>query len=203
MAVAVGTNNSGVNTTYAHGRAWGQMMARLNNYISNYRDRLAVVGASDIEMAYNTPARSRAWVDGYASISPVSYYNYGDAAGCPTTGTGPCSNGWTQEDVWYVSWGNIANSLPVPQIYRTDGVQARQWAALAVYGSTVHGTERFIPAALTQWQACRDPNRTCPALLRNTPLQGWQQTMDSLHAVSPDPTAVQSILYSSDITWQN
>mgnify|MGYP001558791066 CR=1 FL=1 len=206
IAVAVGTSNDGGDTTYAHGRAWGQMIARLNDYISSppsYRSRLAVVGASDIEVSFNTPANSRAWADGYASSAPVGYYNYGDAQGCPTTGTGPCSNGWTQEDIWYLSWGGPANPLPVPQIYRTDGIQARQWVSLAAYGYTAHGTERFIPAALTQWQACRDPGRKCAASIRNTPIRAWQQLMDRLHDIVSDPTTVQNILYSSDITWQN
>lgn len=206
MAVAVGTSNDGSNTTFEHGRAWGQMIARLNAYIStppSYADRLAVIGASDIEIGYNTPANSRAWVDGYASTSPVNYFNYGDAAGCPATGTGPCDQGWTQEDVWYVSWGNSASPLPVPQIYRTDGAQAWQWTALAVYGNTVHGTEKFIPAALTQWQACRDPGKKCDASLKNTPVQAWYQLMNGLHGAASDPTTVQNVLYSSDITWQN
>ena len=202
MTVAVGTNNFGINTTFAHGQAWGRMVARLNNYISrptaDLRNRLAVVGASDIEMDYSPPFRSRRWVDGYASTSPVMYYNYGDAAGCPR-----CNNGWTLEDVWYVSWGNPVRPLPVPQIYNTGGAQARHWQAVATYGRATHGTEAFIPAALTQWQACRDPNRYCDPTIRNTPVQAWYQLMNMLHVVVGDPTRVQNILYSSDITWQN
>ncbi len=210
MTVAVGTTSFGSQVTSAHGVAWGQMLARLNAFVSGppyLGDRLSVAGAIDIELdvrrGWATPANARAWVDGYASTSPVSYYNYGDAQGCPTAGIGPCSNGWAQEDVWYVSWGNPANPLPVPQIYRTDSSQAQQWSALAAYGNAVHGTEVFIPAALTQWQACRDPGRNCPGRLRNTPVQAWYQLMDALYAVIPDPNAVQNILYSSDITWQN
>jgi len=201
MTVAVGTNNFGSRTNFVTGQEWGRMVTRLNNYVVNNRDRLAVVGASDIEMNYNPPARSRAWVDGYASTSPVMYYNYGDAAGCPPVGT--CNNGWTEEDIWYVSWGNAARPFPVPQIYLTNGAQARQWQALAAYGRTTHGTEVFIPAALTQWQACRDPNRTCRPSERNTPVQAWYQMMNVLHGVVGDPIRVQNILYSSDITWQN
>jgi probable HAF family extracellular repeat protein len=206
MVVAVGTSNDGNDTTYAHGRAWGEMVARLNNYITfppSYQNRLTVVGASDIEIGFNTPANSRAWVDGYASSSPVNYYNYGDAQECPTSGAGPCGNGWTQEDVWYVSWGSPANPLPVPEIYRTDGAQARQWTALAAYGRSVHGVDPFIPAALTQWQACRDPGRRCNASIRNTPAGAWYQLMNGLYGIAPDPTTAQNILYSSDITWQN
>lgn len=207
MTVAVGTNNYGtVNTNFAHGQAWGQMLARLNSYISgppSLRDRLAVVGAIDIEIGWNTPTNSRAWVDGYASASPVNYYNYGDAQGCPTAGTGSCDFGWTQEDVWYVSWGNAAHPQPVPEIYFNappgPPTHAQRWATLA----TLHSTSpMLIPGVLTEWQACQDPNRTC-ASGYNTPLQAWQQMMDALYAVTTDPNTVQKVLYSSDITWQN
>jgi hypothetical protein len=188
--------------------AWGQMLARLNAFISGppyLGDRLAVVGAIDIELdvprGWATPLNARAWVDGYASMSGGSYYNYGDAQGCPTTGTGPCANGWTQGDVWYVSWGNAANPLPVPEIYYgPTTTQARQWANLA----TLYGTAMFIPGALTQWQACRDPGRSCPTDPNtNTPVQAWKKLMDALYTVIPDPNTVQNVLYSSDITWQN
>ncbi len=208
MTVAVGTTSHGSQVTSEHGAAWGEMMTRLNNYISNYRDRLAVVGAIDIELdvpdGWATPLNARAWVDGYASTSLVSYYNYGDAQGCPTTGTGPCDNGWTQQDVWYVSWGSPANPLPVPEIYYNappgPPTHAQRWATLATLYSA---NPMFIPGVLTEWQACRDPNQSC-APGYNAPVQAWQQMMDALHAVTPDPTAVlQSILYSSDITWQN
>lgn len=210
MTVAVGTTSHGSQVTSEHGAAWGEMMTRLNNYISNYRDRLAVVGAIDIEpggvpnTGWSSPTVTRAWVDGYSSTSPVRYYNYGSADGCQTTGTSPCNNGWTPEDLWYVSWGSPANPLPVPEIYYNapplQPVNALQWINLA----TLHGGAPMnVPGVLSEWQACNDdPDQTCSAGY-NTPLQAWQQMMDALHTVSPDPTAVQSILYSSDITWQN
>lgn len=209
MTVAVGTTSHGPQVTWSHGAAWGQMLARLDDYISNHsfslRDRLAVVGAIDIELdvpaGWATPLNARAWVDGYASTSPVSYYNYGDAQGCPTMGTGPCVNGWTQEDIWYVSWGNAANPLPVPEIYFNlppgPPTNARQWANLA----TLYGAPMFIPGVLTTWGACNDVGGCTPPT--NSPPQAWQQMMDALYTVISDPNTVQNVLYSSDITWQN
>ncbi len=208
LTVAVGTNNFGSKVSPEHGQAWGQMMVRLNAYISNpgadLRDRLAVVGASDIEVGWNPPGLSRAWVDAYASTSQgIRYYNYGDAQGCPTTGTGPCDLGWTQEDIWYVSWGSAANPLPVPEIYFNappgPPSNARQWVTLAALHG---GAPMFIPGVLTQWQACQDPGRKCDRGY-NTPIQAWRQTMDALYAVTPDPNTGQNVLFSSDITWQN
>jgi hypothetical protein len=92
--------------------------------------------------------------------------------------------------------------LPVPEIYFNvppgQPTNARQWANLA----TLHGSPMFIPAVLSQWAACNDVVGGCtPAT--NTPVQAWQQMMDTLYAVIPDPNTVQNVLYSSDITWQN
>jgi probable HAF family extracellular repeat protein len=113
VTVAVGTSNSGSRTqvTAEHGLAWGEMIARLNDYIStsNYTDRLSVAGASDIELEFSPPDTARAWVDGYRSASPtIGFFNYGDAAGCPPRAgcTGGWTPDWTQEDIFYVSWGN-------------------------------------------------------------------------------------------------
>jgi len=190
------------------------MVVDLNSYISSkaYADRLSVVGAIDIELGdprnnqttqWSSPVAARAWVDGYASTSRVSYINFGSANGCPPSGT-QCNNGWTQEDIWYVSWGNPANPLPVPEIYYNappkQPSNALQWAALAALHG---GTPMYIPGALTEWQACQDPGKSC-APGYDTPLQAWQQLMDTLYNASPIlAPAMQSILYSSDITWQN
>ncbi|MHB8455881.1 MAG: hypothetical protein ACYDDO_14575 [Acidiferrobacterales bacterium] len=208
LTVGIGTNNYGTGTTYAHGQAWGQMMTQLDAYVAGiptFSNHVSVVGASDIELAWNSPTVSRAWVDGYSSTSSVSYYNYGDAQGCPPAGTS-CTNGWTQQDVWYVSWGNPANPLPVPEIYFNappkSSSNALQWATLA----TLNGTPQLIAGALTEWQACRDPGHKCKKKTlkaANTPLQAFQETMNALYGVISNPNNVQNVLYSSDITYQN
>ncbi|MHB8456055.1 MAG: hypothetical protein ACYDDO_15520 [Acidiferrobacterales bacterium] len=115
-------------------------------------------------------------------------------------------NGWTQQDVWYVSWGNPANPLPVPEIYfnapRKSPTNALQWATLA----TLNGTPQWIEGALTEWQACRDPGHMCKKKtlkVANTPLQAFQEMMNALYGAITDPNTVQKVLYSSDVTWQN
>ena len=40
-------------------------------------------------------------------------------------------DGWTVADVYHVSTGAGAGFHAVPQVYRTDGVMARQWAAIS------------------------------------------------------------------------
>src|SRR5258708_4092918 len=207
LTVAVGTTNHGTKVSNGHGRAWGEMMTRLNAFIStppSWTDRLSVVGAIDIEQGnpgatdLTSAAVATGWVHGYASATLIGYVNYGAANSCPTSGTGPCANGWSQADIQYVSWGTAISLGPVPEIYFNvpPGLpsNALQWTTLATLGSS---TQRFFPGALTQWQACHDPQRKCSAT--NTPLQAWQQLMDALYKAP----VVQPKLYSSDITWQN
>ncbi len=193
MRLAVGTSNYRGSTGYGHGQAWAQMVNRLNDFIvspPDWSDREAARGASDIELDWNSVANSRAWVDGYASayVAASYLYNYGDAAGCPPYGS--CNNGWRQEDVWYVSWGSPP-AVPVPEIY-TFGT-AREWYRISLYGYTNHGGAVQILGTLTQWAAA---GFCCT----NPPDVGWQQLMDLLNG---DSRTVQTIPYSTDITWAN
>jgi len=193
MRLAVGTSNYRGSTGYGHGQAWAQMVNRVNDFIASppdWSDREAARGASDIELDWNSVTNSRAWVDGYASayVAASYFYNYGDAAGCPPYGS--CNNGWTQEDVWYVSWG-APPAVPVPEIY-TLGT-AREWYRISLYGYTNHGRAVQILGTLTQWAAA---GFCCT----NPPDVGWQQLMDLLNA---DSRTMQTIPYSTDITWAN
>ncbi len=193
LRVAVGTSNYHGATGYPHGQAWAQMVNRLNDFIvspPSWADREAARGANDIELNWNSVANSRAWVDGYSSAyQDASYfYNYGDAAGCPPYGS--CNNGWTQEDVWYTSWGSLP-AYPVPEIY--NPATAQEWYRISLYGYTNHGGAVQILGTLTQWAAA---GYCCT----NPPDQGWQQMTD---AVNGDPRTAQVIPYSTDITWAN
>ena len=153
-----------------------------------------------VELGWNTAAASRAWVDGYASAyaSPSLYWNYGDAAGCPPYGS--CSNGWTQEDVYYVSWG-VPPAYPLPQIYceacyagDTHGGQSKEWQRLSLYGYTNHsGHAMYLLGAMTQWAAA---GRCCT----NTPAQGWSQLSSDLNS---DARTAQQLESSTDVTYAN
>ena len=84
--------------------------------------------------------------------------NHGAAGGCPQSGTtstsGTCNNGWTQEDVWWVSWG-AAPSYPQPEIYATTGANANQWQQLSLYSVLKHGGRMSILGPLSQYGACQ------------------------------------------------
>jgi hypothetical protein len=199
VIVSVGTTNYHNATGWSHGKAWAAMVSDFGSWVnaSGYGSQVAVAGASDLELDWNTPATTRAWVNGFiAAGTGASYLNYGDAAGCPPYGS--CNNGWTQEDVYYVSWG-ASPAWPLPEIYTTNGSMASEWYRMVLYGSTAHGSRMAIMAPMTQYQACLD-NGGCNNGTNNTPSQAWNQLMSKLNA---DSRTSQQVPYTTDITWKN
>ena len=209
LNVAVGTNNyrgatQQADTSFAHGQAWGQMINQLHTWLQSQAppgvsERVAVYGGNDIEMSWNTPALTRAWVNGYASATPRPFINFGTCDGCPTTGnpTQNPNNGWSVEDVWFVNSAPAA--IPFPEIYLRSGINADQWYRMSLYAAQNEGGPLPFGGLLTQWQACRDRS-ACGGLTDNTPQQGWQQLQDALNA---DLRTAMPLPLPSDITWQN
>ena len=169
-------------------------------------------------MDWSTSAAARGRAGAYNAAARYALYNVGDCGGCPSPdpATPPacvmaapgCSanNGWTQEDVWCVSWG-LAPALPFPEIYLRDNRQARQWQQISYYGQVVHGSRVYVSGVLTQKRACDETDPTKPLTERcsyrgtdNPPEQGWTQLWQRLNA--RDETR-QSIRFLSDISWQN
>lgn len=208
IVVAIGTNNLPSFTNAAHGAAWATMVRDFGTWITtnNFQSQLSAAGASDIELAWNTAANSRNWAcvmdaqgvctGGFGSVPNQVYYNFGDAQGCPPFGS--CAPGWTQEDVWYVSWGNPA-AWPLPEIYN-DGT-AQEWYRLSLYGYTQHGRAMNIKGAMTQYGACQlTPG--CPGGGTDyTPQQGWTQLWNY---INNDSRTIQigtgELRWSTDIT---
>ncbi|MDW8352528.1 MAG: hypothetical protein RML99_11520 [Anaerolineae bacterium] len=209
VGVAIGTNNyRGAtlqpDTSFAHGQAWGQMIGQLHSWLQSTAppgvpDRVAVFGGNDIEMSWNTPALTKAWVDGYASATARPFINFGTCDGCPTSGnpTQQPNNGWTVDDVWQVNRPPYA--IPFPEIYLRSGVNADQWYRMSLYAALNKGAKLEFGGLLTQWQACQDRG-SCGGLTDNTPQQGWQQLQDALNA---DPRTAMPLPPPSDITWRN
>ncbi|MCB2202944.1 hypothetical protein KQH56_02950 [bacterium] len=203
LVLGIGTNNkptscdTGAKMT-AHGAAWAGMVDDVNQWARDEAiyGQVQAYGASDIEVGWNSPERSKDWLDGYGAGNETPLIHFGDAAGCPygdMTGT-TCGNGWTQEDVWYVSWG-FPPSLPLPLIYRTDGVQADQWARLSRYAFANHGAPMNFTGVFTQSQACEQAycNKT-----DNTPSEAYWQLYEELNA---DPITAQELAWKTDIRW--
>ena len=198
VTVGVGTSNDGTHVGFAHGAAWGRLVNELNGLLASMQLRAVAVGANDIELDWNTFAVTKPWIDGYHSTAQTLYFHYGDAAGCPQTSaapSGPCNNGWTQDNVWSAAWGATL-AHPIPQIYNTSGAQADQWHQLSRLGALNHGARIGFTGTMTQYGACQ--MRGGCAGIDNTPDAGYTQLQDRINA---DPQTAHQIQYKTDISW--
>lgn len=221
LTLGIGTNNYGgygsdskdpeVREAFAseHGRRWAQMVASVASWSasSGYATRVTVVGANDIELSWNPPNVTRAWVASYTAVngSRIPFYNFGACEGCPTVPypTWKGVNGWTQEDVWYAAWGAAA-AWPLPEIYLNTGIHARQWQQMSWYSATRHGLRMDFVGAMTQQVACQQRGGCTFSngqRMDNPPDVGWRQLYEALFK---DPLTRQTKLrWSTDIRWMN
>jgi hypothetical protein len=187
----------------AHGKAWSTMVRDLNQWAVSQGiiQQVQIYGANDIELGWNSPAWSRAWIAGFEQVSGNFMLHFGDAAGCPyednphwSCGTSTYL-GWTIEDVWYVSYG-APSALPLPLIYLTTGVHAKQWANLSRYSVTQHGYRMDFTGVFTQWRACQQFGGCYTT--DNTPDAAYQQLSFEL---SKSPATAQNLPWKTDIRW--
>ena len=207
LVLGIGTNNkpTSCDTTekmVAHGTAWSEMVNRVNQWAleHNLLQQVQAYGASDIELGWNSPSKSKDWLTGYGSAAAAPMLHYGDAAGCPyedrpylECGTSSFPE-WTPEDVWYVSWG-FGPSLPLPLIYLTNGIHAQQWAFLSQYSVANHGARMDFTGVFTQSQACEQWG--CNGT-DNTPEEAYQQLYYELNKY---PATEQDLNWRTDIRW--
>jgi len=208
LNVVVGTTNYGsllassTATARAHGAAWAQMINDINAWFktSGYSGQVHAFGGNDIELAWNSAATTRAWVDGYDSVDLYDYYDFGTADGCPTRADPTrtyCANGWTLEDAWYKAYGTRPG-FPLPEIYNTRGANAEQWALLSLYSVNKHGYPIEFHGVLTQWQACGQVDAAQCIGVNNTPATGWLQLYNELKR---DARTFYTPRWSTDIMW--
>jgi len=142
LSLSIGTNNSYYDVSSSGGQTWANVIADIiaSNQANGYDAQISVGGGNDIEPSWDTAANTEAWVNGYSSINPAWYANYGSADGCPTgsASNGACNNGWRQFDVWWVSWGALP-AYPLPEIYFQ--ANANQWTMISLYGATYQGSK--------------------------------------------------------------
>jgi hypothetical protein len=190
LRLALGTSNYGNHVGSGQGRAWAKMVNDLNGWVRRrgWDAQEGVRGANDMEPSWNSPQATRRWVRAYgnAAKGKSHYYNYGSADSCPPYGN--CANGWTREDVWYVSWG-APRAYPTPQIYYEANI--RQWYGLAMHGHSQHGEAIRLLSTFTEHAA--DPSTY-------TSRQAWNKTNGLLNS---DSRTSQTIPFSTDITWNN
>jgi hypothetical protein len=197
--IVIATSNSGNTVTAAHGQAWAQLVDSVAAWVisQGYAGQVDIAGGTNIEPGFNAFSLAKNWVDGYASVSPQRFlYNLGAAEGCPQSGSGSCNNGWTQDNLWYVSWG-ADPAEPLPEIYNM--ANAAQWAALSLYAYQNYGQSMIISGALTEFGACvQDPTDPTCLPVATTPAQGWQLLYNKLNSST---LTSQTLPWSTDIKW--
>ncbi|HXF57710.1 MAG TPA: hypothetical protein VNO34_09125 [Actinomycetota bacterium] len=197
LRLALGTSNFGPSVGYQHGRAWAVMVNRANAWLARrgLAGRVTVAGASDIELAWNGPRVTRAWVRGYDSVARWPFYNFGAMESCPPVGD--CWGNWTLEDVWYVSWG-ARSAWPLPQVYTPNGSMAAQWFTLARYSVRRHRSPMRFAGVMTQVGACRQSHEPCRGT-NNRPHQAWRQLQRLLDS---DRRTAHRLRWVTDIRWR-
>lgn len=196
--VAVGTSNSGGATPfngYDGGVVWAQTVEQARA-ISD--PRVTISGAVDLEPSWGPVAQARAWVSGFTVASGRRLWNFGSADGCPqSVGSLRCNNGWTIDDVLWVSTQASPTVVVVPQIHTQSGAQARQWAVIAARGLEL-GVPLRIAGVGAQPSACLQVKGGCPTT-GNDVWTAWQQLRLALDAIPS--TAGFAIGAPRDIRW--
>lgn len=209
LRIAIGTSNypgsAYSSVTAAHGKAWATMVSAVNDWFSAQcrgtacENRVDAVGASDIELSWNTPAATIDWLNGYASVAKYPMYDYGALEGCPWLAHPTYRCNWSnKDDVLYAVWGSPPVQ-PLPEIYLTNGINAEQWYLMSLYSvQRYHEKIQFV-GPLTQQGACQQfPESECIPL-GNTPEQAWWQLYNLLnHNAS---TSGEMLRFPSDIRY--
>lgn len=197
--VAIGTSNSGSVTAYngyLGGKAWAKIVAD-TRAVSD--PRTIVSGAVDLEPGWGPPGQARAWVDGWVDSSPLRLWNFGSADGCPQSVSSDltCNNGWTIDDVLWVSSHAGANVIAMPQIHTKSGSQARQWARLAARAEQMKMPLR-IAAITVQTAACSQVRSGCPT----TGISAWDGWLQLKYALKDIPSVANyKVGAPMDIRW--
>jgi hypothetical protein len=141
------------------GAAWQTMVASIESVRG-----VDVVGGIDLEPGWGGAVAAQAWVDGYRGAGDIPLLANASADGCPQRGDrGGCANGWNVDMLAGMIW-HTDGDVALPQIYRRDGAQARQWGVIARAGVRL-GLPVSFAGAMTQVRACAlVRNANCPQL---------------------------------------
>ncbi len=190
IEVAVGLNNK-VSPLYplpattaeyqAHGAAFKQMVTS----IATSGHVTAVNAAIDAELDWNTTTLTRAWVDGFTQATGSrKLYNFGDHAGRVDDFSGEVNpvfnNGWTADDIWYISWGNSA-SYCIPEVYSTGN--ADEWTYQKKWAFN-HSKQQYYDGVLSTngWgppEGLITNQQTYDAFSQRLQAQGLGETLES------------------------
>ena len=101
--------------------AWAQLVVAARAASDT---RIIISGANDLEPGWGPSGTARAWVNGFVATTTERLWNFGSADGCPQKVGGlSCNNGWTIEDVIWVSAQAGPNIVALPQVHTNGGAQ--------------------------------------------------------------------------------
>lgn len=193
LYLGIGTNNSAGDVSTAGGQTWGNdvVAAQAYDVSKGYNSQVVMVGANDLESGsgWSSASAASAWAQGFSSKDGF-YIDFGSANGCPTSQpsgviNASCNDGWTQEDYWYLSWGNSA-AVPAPEIY--NSAMAHQWATLSLFSAKNHTDGRILMQG--PWDEYDEDHSTLTAT------QAWDDLWNDLNANS---ATAQNMPYSLEI----
>jgi hypothetical protein len=207
IQIGVGTSNSGIDGRTgawlnAHGAAWADAVNGLAAWANYYYPGVAqVFGAWDFEPSWSSFAAADAWMHGYdGAPGRQALFVNASADGCSLSNAdnGPCNNGWTQSAVWHLAWQHDP-SLPIPQIYRTDGVMAAQWKLIDLWATVNTGDGMYFYGVMAQSGACGQVGGC--AGTNNTPHQAYDQLLWWLN--SDSRTAQGELQTMTNVYWNS
>ena len=201
LALGVSNRNDGGVAGAEAGATWARLVEQA--VTASPAGRVTVAGAFDGEPGYSDPGWARGWVDGYVGVSSRALYAAASADGCPDGGPGDrCDNGWSVGDVFHMSTGAGRGVYALPQIYRVDGIQARQWATISRWGIRNGRGPLRMAGALSQEVACRQ-KRACTAGNRPATNNSPTAARDQLtSALAGDPGTRSAVpLVTTDVAW--
>ena len=164
LQIGMGTSTSTIDgRTHSwlreHGRRWAEKVREAANWANrHYPKAVQIYAAWYAEPSWSGSSKANAWMHGYDVAFPrrrALFANF-SADGCPTSSAtnGRCNNGWRQANLWHLAWQHDP-ALPIPQIYATSGVNAKQWQLIDEWATHNRGDGIFFFGTGSQRGACR------------------------------------------------
>jgi hypothetical protein len=160
--IGIGTSTSAIDNKsdtwlVEHASTWAWAVKHVAEWAETYYPGIIQAYAAwDAEPSWSAVHKADMWMQGYNGHGGRrAMHIHNSADGCPRDGSdnGWCNNGWNQYWMWRLSWW-YDPALPMPQIYATTGVNARQWQKIDEYGARHHGDGMHFYGVMSQQGAC-------------------------------------------------
>jgi hypothetical protein len=160
--IGIGTSTSAIDNKsdtwlVEHASTWAWAVKHVAEWAETYYPGIVQAYAAwDAEPSWSAVHKADMWMQGYNGHGGRrAMHIHNSADGCPRDGSdnGWCNNGWNQYWMWRLSWW-YDPALPMPQIYATTGVNARQWQKIDEYGARHHGDGMHFYGVMSQQGAC-------------------------------------------------